>query len=73
MPIHLRGDFGPEARLAIVGPNGFRHDAAMRRAGQSCNYQYVWTPAPGMTSGEYLFIATGNGVSARATASLACR
>ncbi|MEZ4410647.1 MAG: hypothetical protein R3A52_29815 [Polyangiales bacterium] len=73
VPIHLRGDFGPEARLAIVGPNGFRHDAAMRRAGQSCNYQYVWSPAPGMTSGEYLFIATGNGVSARATASLACR
>lgn len=74
VPVHVRGDFGEEAVIAISGPNGFSLTGAMRHAGESCNYHYNWDTqdANHGGTGTYTFTVTGNGQTLTFTAELHC-
>lgn len=72
IPVHVRGDFGDAATLTISGPNGFTHAAAMRHAGDSCNYQYNWANTSDGGAGTYAFTVEGNGRQLVFSADLHC-
>lgn len=59
VPVHVRGDFGDDATLAITGPGGYARTVPIRHAGESCNYQYNWDTT-GAAAGSYHFVVTGN-------------
>lgn len=73
VPVHVRGDFGDTAALAIDGPGGYHLDATMDHAGNSCIYQYNWDTAGNGGAGTYTFTVTGaNGKTLTFTADLKC-
>lgn len=72
VPVHVRGDFGDAPSLDITGPGGYAHAAAMRHAGESCNYHYNWDTAGNGGAGTYRFHVAGNGHTLDFTADLRC-
>jgi hypothetical protein len=73
VPIHVRGDLGGTAALAIYGPGSYHLDATMNHAGDSCIYQYNWDTTGNDGPGTYSFIVMGeNGSGVRFTAALNC-
>ena len=74
VPVHVSGDLGDSAALAIDGPNGYHLDATMDHAGDSCIYQFNWDTTGNGGAGTYSFTVTGaNGTSLSFTADLKCR
>jgi hypothetical protein len=74
VPVHVRGDFGDSAALAIDGPGGYHLDATMDHAGDSCIYQYNWDTTGNGGAGTYNFSVTGeNGTGLSFSADLNCR
>lgn len=73
IPVHVKGDFGEDASLTILGPGGFSHQAAIRHAGDSCVYQYNWDTAGNGGAGTYRFQVNGNGRTLEFEAQLRCK
>jgi len=74
VPIHVSGDLGDRAALAIDGPNGYHLDGTMDHAGDSCIYQFNWDTVGNGGAGTYTFTVTGaNGTTFSFTADLKCR
>jgi hypothetical protein len=74
VPIHVSGNFGDTAALAIDGPGGYHLDTTMDHAGNSCIYQYNWDTIGNGGAGTYTFSVTGaNGTSLSFTADLKCK
>ena len=73
VPVHVKGDLGDAPALTISGPNGYSHSATMRRAGDSCVYQYNWGTQGGGGAGDYTFTVTGNGNTFTWTRPLSCK
>lgn len=74
IPVHVSGDLGDSAALAIDGPDGYHLDATMDHAGDSCIYQFNWDTTGNGGAGTYTFTVTGaNGTTFSFTADLKCR
>ena len=74
VPVHVKGEFGASAALTITGPNAYSFSATMRRAGDSCVYQYNWDTVGNGGAGTYSFHAVGeNGRVYDFSAELYCR
>lgn len=73
VPIHVSGNLGDSAALAVDGPGGYHLDATMDHAGHRCIYQYNRDTAGNGGAGTYTFSVTGaNGTSLSFTADLKC-